>query len=118
MEYNKLVRDRIPEIIMKKGGKFKFHTVEGGDLRTRLKEKLCEEAGEFLQAAERFVETEDEAKLLDELADILEIVDANLRYMGIGMKPLKSQIKRMLSIQRKKAKQRGRFSKGIVLDEA
>lgn len=48
--YNKLVRDNVPDIIRANGGTCKTKTVKGEELRTALREKLCEEVAEFLAA--------------------------------------------------------------------
>ncbi|MDP3696533.1 MAG: nucleoside triphosphate pyrophosphohydrolase [Candidatus Taylorbacteria bacterium] len=122
MKYNKLVRDRIPEIIRKKGGNPKFH-IAGSNYQFwgKLREKLSEEAEELLEAVTKYIKTEapkDEKRLIEETADFLEILDAVLQYRG-DRKPLtSSQINRILSAKRKKAKERGRFKKRIILEES
>ena len=49
--YDKLVRDRIPEIVRENDETPVTHVAEGEAYRERLREKLCEEA-EDLDAAE------------------------------------------------------------------
>ena len=68
IEYNKLVRDRIPEIIRKDGRTCATKIMSEEEYRTALREKLVEEAEEVVQA--------DPEHLVTELADILEIIDA------------------------------------------
>ena len=63
--YNKLVRDRIPEIIKANGQTACFSVLDKTQLQAALKKKLCEEVGEYLDSAD-----------LEELADILEVIDA------------------------------------------
>ena len=100
MKYNKLVRDRIPEIIRQKGGKPQTHTATHEEYRKRLKMKLEEEVAEFLKS-------EDDA----ELADILEVIYAIAGAKGISKRKLES-------LRRKKARERGGFKKRIILEEA
>ena len=65
VSYRKLVRDRIPEILDEKGVPHEVQVVEGEEFRVELVKKLFEEVEEFI-----------EAQTLEELADVLEVVDA------------------------------------------
>lgn len=100
MRYNKLVRDKIPEYIRKKGGTPVSHVAEEGEYWEKLKEKLLEEAREFL---------EDES--LDEFGDLQEVIDAVAEYKKFPPEEIKA-------IRDKKAEERGRFKDRIILDEA
>ena len=64
-KYNKLVRDKIPEIIESQGKKCKLYVATGEDYQNRLKDKLMEEAKEFF-----------ENPCVEELADVQEVIDA------------------------------------------
>ena len=64
-KYNKLVRDKIPQIIEDGGGTCKVYVATGEDYRNRLKDKLIEEAQEFF-----------ENPCVEELADGQEVIDA------------------------------------------
>ncbi len=99
-KYDKLVRDYMPERIAQKGGKAIVHVAQDQEYWAKLKEKLQEEV-------EEFVETEDE----EEIADILEVIQAIEQYKNWD--PL--EISR---IKEKKARERGRFEKRIILDES
>ena len=97
-EYDKLVRDRIPEIIRENDETPVAHEVEGEAYARRLREKLVEEAREY--AAEGSP---------DELADVLEVVDAIRALDSVDEE-------RVRDLREAKAEERGRFDEGIVLD--
>ncbi len=50
MKHNKLVRDRIPEIIKKHGDAATTHVANSEEYWQKLREKLEEEVNEFLNA--------------------------------------------------------------------
>jgi predicted house-cleaning noncanonical NTP pyrophosphatase (MazG superfamily) len=98
-KYNKLVRDKIPEIIKKKDEIPIAHVANKKEYWQALKRKLKEEVNEFLKSPTR-----------EELADILEIIYAICDFKKIDKKELES-------LRKKKVKQRGGFEKKIILDE-
>lgn len=100
MKYNKLVRDKVPEIIKHNNQTSITHIADDKEYWDKLKEKLIEEANEFLQ--------EGNAK---ELVDILEVIYAISGYIGVSNEELEK-------IRFKKLEERGNFSKRIILDEA
>lgn len=63
--YNKLVRDRIPEIIRSKGAVPHIRALSPKEYRTALLKKLREEAAELAATGPE--------KQLDELVDVLEV---------------------------------------------
>lgn len=99
MKYNKLVRDKIPEIIKNKGINPITHFASDDEYWQKLKEKLQEEVDEFMK------DNNDK-----ELADILEVINAICDYKKIDKKELER-------LRKKKAKERGRFKAKIILDE-
>lgn len=99
-KYNKLVRDKIPEIIKKKGGKYKIHIADKKEYWKKLKEKLLEEIKEF-----------SESETIEEFADILEVLDAVRDYKKFNKTKFEA-------IKKKKAKERGRFKKRVILEES
>ena len=101
--YNKLVRDKIPEIIHMTGKKFRIRTLSEEDYLTELKIKSYEEFEEYLNAA-----TKEEA--LEELADLMEIMFALIKSHD-------STLEEVEKIRRKKAQTRGAFEKKIFLVE-
>ncbi len=100
MKYNKLVRDKIPEYIRKKGGNPVTHIASEAEYWQKLKGKLIEEIEEFKK---------DEN--IEELADILEVLDAMAEYKGFD-------IKEVQSAKNKKATEKGKFKDKIILDES
>ena len=98
IHYNKLVRDKIPEIIEKDG---KIATInfakEDNHYLTLLSKKLVEESQEF-------VETLD----TEELADILEVLLAILHLKKVSFAKLEQN-------RLKKREERGGFEKRIIL---
>ncbi len=99
MKYNKLVRDKIPEIIKQKGKVPITHIADDEEYWQKLKEKLKEEVDEFLKDNKE-----------EELADILEIIYAICDFKKIDKQEL--EIRR-----KKKAEKRGSFKNKIILDE-
>ena len=99
MKYNKLVRDKIPEIIKQKGQIPIIHQADDDEYFEKLKQKLKEEVDEFLK---------DENK--EELADIYEVLQEICEFKGFDKNELEV-------IRKKKASERGAFKKRIILDE-
>lgn len=99
-KYNKLVRDNIPEYIRSKGGIPIIHRAKEEEYWLKLKEKLREEV-------EEFNETED----MEEIADILEVLGAIADYRNFNKEEINQ-------IKEKKAINRGKFEKRIILDES
>lgn len=97
MIYNKLVRDRIPEIIAEKGGKAQTRVLSDEEYRVFLERKLDEEVAEF--------HTDKNA---EELADILEVVYALAASMDCSRE-------QMQKIYQAKHDARGGFADKILL---
>lgn len=101
MYHEKLVRDKIPQIIEQSGKKAVYSQLSQEDLKYALKKKLCEEATEFYQA-----NTKEEQ--IEELADLFEVVFAILSNYHI-------LISEVVHKRFEKAEEKGSFSKGIHL---
>jgi len=96
--YDKLVRDRIPEVVRENGETPVTHVADDAEYLRRLAEKLEEEAVEYRASGD-----------LDELADVLEVVDAICVATGVDPATLSER-------RQEKAERRGRFAERIVLE--
>lgn len=98
MRYNKLVRDRIPEIIERSGKKPIYRIIKDEDEYKRyLEKKLDEEVKEF-----------HDSKSIDEIVDIIEVVTALATVYGHST----HDITRRRAI---KIADRGKFNNRILL---
>ncbi|OGY23507.1 MAG: hypothetical protein A2172_04845 [Candidatus Woykebacteria bacterium RBG_13_40_15] len=98
MEYNKLVRDKIPEIIKKSNLKPVTHKAGKKEFEQKLIEKLAEEIEEFKRNSS-----------VEELADLLEIIYAICDLKGIDKRKIEL-------IRQKKANEKGAFKKKTILE--
>lgn len=97
--YNKLVRDRIPEIIEASGKKCSYEIMVDEIYLQKLDAKLTEELNEY-----------QESKSLEELADLLEVMGAVVKARGYTWDDL-------TRIRKEKRAARGAFDKRILLKE-
>lgn len=98
--YNKLVRDRIPEIIAAAGKKCVVKRLRGKPaLRRALIAKLAEELSEY-----------EREPNCGELADMQEVLDALIRVDGLTNQQVRAR-------QKQKRRARGGFSKAIFLKQ-
>lgn len=95
--YKKLVRDKIPEMIVANSQTPDFYFFPELDFENELILKLQEESGEYL-------ETKDP----EELADILEVLMELVKIRNLTLADIES-------IRQKKLAERGGFSKRIFL---
>lgn len=96
--YNKLVRDRIPEIIMRAGERPIFRRVVGEELKKYAGAKILEEAKEFAKSHQS-----------EELIDLLEVIYLRLQLENISVAEAHAQMARQ-------RQERGGFEGGVVLE--
>ena len=96
--YNKLVRDKIPEIIAATGQRCKTRVLDREEYLVKLEEKLREELAEYQQS-----------QSMEELADLLEVMAAVVDAKGCTWQEL-------VEIQEQKRAKRGGFSQRILLE--
>ena len=97
MEFNKLVRDRIPEIIESEGSKAITRILDTEEYARCLEKKLDEEVAEY-----------HESRKLEELADVLEVVYALAELGGHSREELNE-------VYQKKHEARGGFKERVFL---
>ena len=101
--YNKLVRDKIPQIIMNDGKEPVTKVLNQEEYKTELRNKSQEELQEYLASQS------DEAAI-EELADLLEIIHAIAKVH-------RSSIEEVEKIRQRKVEERGGFEDKIFLIE-
>ena len=99
-KHNKLIRDHIPEIICQTGQKCGVETMSQTDYHQALLNKLIEEAKEAAEAKSD--------NLVEELADIYEVIDAILANLEIDKDIV-------LNKQEQKRQKKGVFTKKLRL---
>lgn len=95
--YDKLVRDKIPEIIEESGKKAEYYIASYDEYKTRLYAKLHEELNEFMNTPN-----------IEEAADIWEVFISICKIHDIN-------VSEVMKAADKKAFERGGFNRGIVL---
>ena len=98
-QYDKLVRDRIPEIIEKDGRTCKTTVLSDEECLEYLNKKLLEETNEYL-----------DSKQIEELADLEEVLRAILKLRGVSYEDFEK-------IRNDKVEKRGAFDKKLLLKE-
>lgn len=99
-KFNKLVRDKIPEIIEKEGKYVKSIILNDEEYRAELNKKLQEEVKEYL-----------EDNNVEELADIVEVVYGILNSMDVSVEEFEK-------IRQAKVNKKGAFQDKIFLIES
>jgi len=97
MEYNKAIRDKIPEIIQKDGHTCNVKTLSDEEFLVEIEKKLSEEITEY-----------QNDKNPEELADVLEVIYRIAKLRGISKEELEN-------IRIKKVEKRGGFDENLFL---
>ena len=100
--YNKLVRDKIPEIIKSNGEEPVCKILTDEEYKSELEKKLFEEYNEVLEAVGN--------NRVEELADMLEILNALAILEG-------ATLEQVIEVAEKKAEKRGAFKEKIYLEK-
>ena len=100
-KYNKLVRDKIPEIIKNNGEESVIRVLDDVTYKEELLKKLYEECDEVIKS-----KTKEET--LEECSDVLEVLIALLEYNGYILEDL-------LKCRDEKKEKRGTFQKRLYL---
>ncbi|PIP25060.1 MAG: phosphoribosyl-ATP pyrophosphohydrolase [Candidatus Nealsonbacteria bacterium CG23_combo_of_CG06-09_8_20_14_all_36_12] len=103
VKYNKLIRDRIPQIIKEADWVPTVRILRKSEFLGAVKKKVLEEAGELIKS-------KDKKGITNEIVDIQELIDVLASEIGLT----KSQIKKQ---QKLKNRKRGGFKKRLFLIE-
>lgn len=93
--YTKLVRDKIPEILERKGVSYEKRIASPEEYKEELVKKLVEEVSEFTEAGDP-----------EELADVLEVIEA-IRKLP--------EYEKVEDLRLQKREERGGFDEKIIL---
>lgn len=97
--YNKLVRDKIPQIIESTGKNAKFSILDDEKYKQMLDKKLYEELEEYAEERD-----------INELADLVEVIYAIVEQQGYSVDEFEN-------IRIKKREKRGGFKERLLLLE-
>lgn len=100
-KYNKLVRDRIPEIIEGNGEQPITRILNDEEYRTELIKKLNEEYDEVVAASDE--------EVIEELADMLEVMESIAKLQNKTLDDI-------ILVKENKKNKRGGFSKKLFLE--
>ncbi len=109
--FNKLVRDKMIDIYKHdveneiSASDFKVRLMSPQETLEKLKDKLLEESQEVFEA----YDLEDKTQLKEELADVIEVIDAMLYHNNI-------RLEEVLAIRDAKREKRGGFETGLFLE--
>lgn len=102
-EYNKLVRDKIPEIIERNGDKAIVRVLDDEEYKKELLKKLIEEATEVKEAGS------NKKEIVKEIGDVLEVID----YITSSFQLEKKEIEKIKTTRKE---ERGGFKSRIFLE--
>lgn len=97
--YNKLIRDKNVKLMEDKGCKVTYEILDEKRYGQELDKKLQEEVGEYLEDYN-----------IEEMADVMEVIYAILKYRGITMEEVDK-------VRLDKQKRKGGFERRVYLKE-
>jgi predicted house-cleaning noncanonical NTP pyrophosphatase (MazG superfamily) len=100
-KYNKLIRDRILEIIKEAGERPHWRILNKREYLQEIKKKISEEANELIAARSK-------KEIINEIVDVQELIDVLLCQLDLKKSAVKKQ-------QKIKNKKRGGFKKRLFL---
>lgn len=100
MGYNKLVRDKIPEIIKSNGEEPITKILNQTEYKLELEKKLLEEYHEVIESSG--------SDRIEELADMLEVISSLAKLEG-------ENLDKVIEVSKQKVKKRGGFEQRIYL---
>ena len=101
-KYNKLIRDKIPEICLKNGAIPKVRKAKDKkEYRQYLQKKIQEEAMEIAKECSL-------NKLKEEVVDLVDVINCLMKILGISKKEIEK-------IRKEKNRERGGFRKRLIL---
>lgn len=109
--FNKLVRDKMVDIYKHdvenkiSASGYSVRYMDKAETLEKLKDKLLEESQEVFDAYHK----EDKTQLKEELADVIEVIDAIVYHNNISLEEV-------LAIRDAKKEKRGGFEKGVYLE--
>ena len=100
-KYNKLIRDRILEIIRQAGERPYWRVLNKKEYLKEVKKKILEEAGELITA-------KNKKEIINEIVDVQELINVLSSELSLKKPHIKKQ-------QKIKNKKRGGFKKRLFL---
>ncbi len=101
--FNKLIRDKIPEIIERDENSCIIRILDSSEFKNELLKKLVEEVTEAVEARE------DKKELIKKIGDVMEVLDAIIIEFDIDKKEIKE-------VKKERKEKRGGFEKKIFLE--
>jgi predicted house-cleaning noncanonical NTP pyrophosphatase (MazG superfamily) len=98
-KYDKLVRDKIPEVIRENGKQCKTRKMKPEEVEAYFRSKVQEELDELFEDPNP-----------EEMADLMEVVDCLRKMLSLS-------IEEVIDAKYNKRAERGSFEKGIILLE-
>jgi len=99
--HQKLVRDKIPELIISSGNECKTRIMDDDEFEIELKKKLLEETKELIEASDE--------KVINEMADVLQVLISIAAQHNISLD-------KVIEYQIEKENKRGAFFQKIFLE--